>query len=482
MGKRSLALCLILAACGKSSSSSAPAAEKPAAPATPAAREVWSGTLALPSELRDLVVTFEKSGDGAWTATMDVPVIQAKGIQLGNVKLAPEQLEFTLGKREHYALTRARDAAEASGWGHIAGQQFAIKMVRIPPGEPPRSAIVRPQTPRPPFPYEEREVTVDAPEGGKLAGTLTIPAGSGPHPAVLLWSGSGQQDRDEQIYGHRPYAVVADRLTREGLVTLRLDDRGAGKTVGELGSMQTEIADAGAAVAFLKAQQEVDAKRIGLIGHSTGGMVVPYVALETQGVAFIVSLAGPGVSGVELVPMQIEALGRAAGTPEEQLQAQVAMQKKIGAAILQGEDATRKALREILSPEIVKAVGRPATAAELDEAVELKMKEVWNPWGLSFFKLDPRAAWKKLDLPVLLLVGELDLQVPADANIAAVTEALGERAAKRLTARKLAGLNHLFQHAQKGLVEEYGMIEESFDPATLDTLAAWVKEQTALAK
>lgn len=490
-----LALLVAVGACSKGADpASAPAA--PVAPVidaapgaaiapTVSAREVWSATIVLPTQLRDLVITFAPAADG-WTATMDIPELSVTGIALVDVALGPEAITFTIPKPkapkeswERYSLTRAPGAGAARGLGHIGNVTLPIRMVRLADGEAPRSAIPRPQTPRPPFPYAAREVTIDAPDGGKLAGTLTIPAGAGPFPAMLLLSGSGQQDRDETIFGHKPYFIIADRLSRNGFAVLRMDDRGTGKTVGAVGSLDTEIADGGAAIAFLKAQPEIDPARIGIMGHSVGGMVAPNVAVATHGVAFIVSLAGPSVSGAELVPLQLEITGALTHAPAEALAEQVEMQRRIGAAVGKGEAAIKATFVELFTAPMAKALGRAPTPAELDQAIAPRLKAVLEPWTLSFFKLDPRVAWRQLTVPVLLIIGDKDTQVPADINIKTLEETLAPAARALLTAKKLPGLNHLFQHAQTGLVDEYALSEETFDPSALDLITSWLVAQAA---
>jgi pimeloyl-ACP methyl ester carboxylesterase len=349
-------------------------------------------------------------------------------------------------------------------------------MVRLADGEPPRSAYPRPQTPKPPFPYASRELVVPAPDGGKLAGTLTVPPGPGPFPALLLLSGSGQQDRDETIFGHKPYLILADRLTRDGFAVYRFDDRGTGKTTGAIGTLDTEIADAGAVVELLATQPEIDPKRIGIIGHSTGGMVTPNVAVAHP-VAFVVSLAGPSVSGRELVPLQLAISARARGAPETQVSALVELQTKVGAAVLEGEARLRATLTEVTRPQLAAALGRAPTEAEIAQAIAKPVADALQPWTLSFFRLDPRIAWRKLQIPILLVIGDRDTQVPADITIKTLQESLSPAAAARLVVAKRRGLNHLFQNAKTGALDEYVELDESFDPATLDLISGWLAER-----
>jgi pimeloyl-ACP methyl ester carboxylesterase len=448
---------------------SKPAGSTPGSAAAPAT-ERWAATLVVNTNFQDFVVEFSRAGD-TWSAVRE----DNRRVVFSNVTFAPDRIEFTFGKpgappAERYTLTRANDA-EAKGTAAIGNAELPIKMVRLAAGEAARSAFARPQTPKGPFPYDEREVEVAAPDGGTLAGTLTLPRGaSAPAAAVLLWSGSGQQDRDETIYGHKAFAIFADRLTRKGLVVLRLDDRTTGKTVGAAGTLDTEIDDAGAAIDFLKAQKEVDPKRIGMLAHSTGGMVAPNVALKHP-VAFIASLAGVAIPGRDLVPLQKQIASDITGVPwnPDQREVQIA----IGDAAAKGADEIKRVLIATIEPRLEKALGREPTPEELQLAIAGPLAEATQPWPMSFLRMDPRVAWKKLSIPVLLVVGDKDTQVPADVTIKALTESHAKP--ELVTTHKLPGLNHLFQHAPKtGLSDEYLWIEETFDEAALDTVVTWV--------
>ena len=443
-------------------------------------RDVWSGTIVLPTDLRDIVVNFVEHG-GAWTATLDIPSAKAAGIALEDVALEPEAIRFTLAKQpaagsEHFVFTRTGDSAKGSVT--VAGQVFAARLVQLKAGEPPRSAFARPQTVKPPYPYAEREATIDAPEAGVLAGTLTIPTGTGPFPAILLISGSGQQDRDETIFGHRPFRLIADRLTRDGFVVLRVDDRATGKTKGEPGTLETDIGDGRAAFEWLAKQPEVDPKRVGVLGHSVGGTIVATIAARTQKAAFVVSLAGPGVAGWELTPMQIERMMAAANMPAPAIARIVKAQRAVGQAIVKGDQkAVRAALKASLI-EAADATGQPKPDdATLEAVVEQKLPEVTNKWVVSYFKTDPILSWRVVKCPVLAVIGEKDLQVPPDVNLAKIAAALKAGGNRDVTTAKRPGLNHLYQHAGTGVVEEYAEIEETFDPETLDLVAKWLVDK-----
>lgn len=448
--------------------------------------ETWWGTIALPNDLVDIVVTFTREGSGkdaTLRATFAVPAMQVKDVPLERAVLQPDFVGFALMKQpprppEIYALKRSAD--EAEGLVDIGQQRFFVRMVRQHEGKAPRIPIARPQTPLPPYPYSVREVSIAAPEDGTLAGTLSLPAGAGPFPAVLFISGSGLQDRDQNVFGHRTFRVLGDRLTRAGFAVLRVDDRGAGASKGKLGTIATDIGDTRAAFEWLMAQPEIDKKRVGLLGHSVGGVVAPVVAAQTGKAAFVVALAPPGLPGWELIPLQLAAMMDAAGVKPEVAARVAAAQRKVGKAMIGGKaDVVKAALRASIVEALAAMGGQAPTDAQLEASVAAKLPEVEDPWTVSFFKEDPRPAWRKVKCPVLALWGEKDLQVPPAANLKEVTAALKKGRNKDVTATVLPGLNHLYQHAETGTVDEYARLEETFDPATLDAIESWMKERVA---
>ena len=337
----------------------------------------------------------------------------------------------------------------------------------------------RPQHPKPPFPYEAREVQFDNHlDHSHFAGTLTLPQGAGPFPAVLLITGSGTQDRDETIFGHKPFLVIADKLTRSGIAVLRVDDPGSGGSTGDLenATLETHATDVEAGVAFLAAQKEVDPKRIGLVGHSEGGILAAMVASRSKAVAFLVSLAGTGVSGAEIIPAQVEAGLRGEGKLNEAtIQLAVAAQKSILKAVVSGDDAAidvavKKALEDL------KGIDKEGqTRIEAQAASGLATLK--SPWFRSFVKLDPATYWRRVTQPVLVMNGDKDTQVDARINLPVIQAALTKANNKDFESATLAGDNHLFQPAKTGLVEEYGKIETTFDPAALDRLTEWLKKR-----
>jgi fermentation-respiration switch protein FrsA (DUF1100 family) len=331
------------------------------------------------------------------------------------------------------------------------------------------TVLVRPQEPKPPFPYQAHDVTFENKAAGlTLAGTLTVPTGKGPHPAVILITGSGPQDRDESLMGHKPFAVLADHLTRQGIAVLRYDDRGAGKSTGNFATATTNefATDASAAVDYLKARPEIAGTRIGLCGHSEGGVVAPIVASQRSDVAFVVLLAGTGVNGEQVLYEQGQAILKAGGAAPDALEAQLATQKRIFAILREETDMAKAAAR----------------LKEVLPGSERQIQSMTSPWMRNFLVYDPATALRKLKCPVLALNGELDTQVLPAQNLPAIEAALKEAGNRDVTITRLPGLNHLFQTAKTGGPGEYGQIEETMSPVALNTISAWIREQAALDK
>lgn len=325
--------------------------------------------------------------------------------------------------------------------------------------------LVRPQAPVPPFPYRSEEVAFDNAEapGVRLAGTLTLPQGAGPFPAAILITGSGAQDRDETVFGHKPFAVWADALTRRGVAVLRYDDRGTAGSTGDFATATSAdfATDAAAAFAFLAARPDIDAARIGLIGHSEGGTVAPLVAQDGAPVAWIVMIAGPAVPGGDILSEQQRLGATAMGAPPEAVAAGNVSQRAIMALVAAHADDGEAVQREVTAYLV--AQGMPQAAAARSAA------GVSTPWFRWFIAHDPAPALSAFHGPMLAIYGGKDLQVPAEQN-APVLERLKPDAEIVV----LPGLNHLMQPATTGLPAEYAGIETTVDPQALSTLVDWV--------
>lgn len=345
--------------------------------------------------------------------------------------------------------------------------------------------VRRPQEPIPPYPYDAEDVTFTNPAAGiTLAGTLTLPRGNGPFPAAVLLSGSGAQNRDEALMGHRPFLVIADYLTRNGIAVLRYDDRGVGGSEGNTmeATLRDNAADAIAAVEWLARDSRIDGRKIGLIGHSEGGWVAPLAASRSDAVAFNVLLAGPGVSGEELLHAQTAALYRAEGVRDEVLEAYRAYATELFEVVREatGFEAAGAAI-ERRRARVIDSLPRHLAAAldslwGLTPAAqrEQQLRMMLTPWFRHLLDFDPRPVLAGVRAPILALIGEKDLQVPPGQNIPALRAACTASGHQDCTIMELEGLNHLFQHAETGRVAEYARIEETFAPEALDIISRWI--------
>lgn len=343
----------------------------------------------------------------------------------------------------------------------------------------------RPQDPPDTVPYTSVPIEVPVPadangDGGHtLAGTVTLPDpdewGDGPHPGVVLISGSGPQNRDSELFGHRPFLVLADRLTRAGIAVLRYDDRGVGASTGSFasGTIPRFAHDAAAAADALRAHPSVDPARVGLIGHSEGGAVAPLVAAEHPETAFLVLLAGMGVSGKEILLFQSAMMYERGGQDEAWIAENTRVRSDLFDAVATGasEETLRGLVRALVDQEmthIQSEEGRERMAGML-------YGQFTNDWIRGFVSIDPADALGRVSVPVLALNGTLDTQVDADLNLGAIERALADGACPSATIVRLPGLNHLFQPAETGMLGEYGAIETTFDEATMGLIAGWIR-------
>jgi pimeloyl-ACP methyl ester carboxylesterase len=347
------------------------------------------------------------------------------------------------------------------------GQTFPFTLTRGAAPPPPR-----PQEPKPPFPYDEEEVSYS--NGGiTLAGTLTLPSEGGPFPAAILITGSGPQNRNEELLGHKPFLVLADHLTRAGIAVLRVDDRGVGGSSGSNSESTTMdfATDVQAGLRFLAGRDEIDPARMGLIGHSEGGVVAPMAAVGSEDVAFVVMMAGTGVTGREVLAHQNRLIARAGGASEAAIDGIVAELDKTIDLVIAG--ANGEALAEQVG-ELLVAQGASLAGEEREAAITTTVEQLTSPWFQAFFTLDPRDALRRLETPVLVINGSKDLQVDPEQNIPEIRKALVESGNDDVTIDVLEGLNHLFQQAETGAPGEYFSIEETINPVALERISEWI--------
>ncbi|TVP60378.1 MAG: alpha/beta fold hydrolase [Gemmatimonadales bacterium] len=442
----------------------------------------WQGSLAVgPGIELPLVVHLTPGDEGDWTATLDSPAQGAVGIPVSSVAWDDGLLRLEISAIGATYEGRLDAEGRLEGTFQQGGTSFPLTLERT---EDPGALLPRPQHPEPPFPYREVDVRFPNAEAGiHLAGTLTLPDGDGPWPAVVMVTGSGPQDRDETLLGHKPFLVIADHLTRAGIAVLRYDDRGVAESEGDFaaGTTLDFAGDAAAAVDFLLDHAEVDPARIGIVGHSEGGLIAPIVAADND-VAFVVLLAGTGVDGGAILLQQAEAISRTMGVSDEGV-AQILDFQRAMQAILRAEedpDARRDALEALLRDmiESMDPQERVEQGIQRDEDwVQMQLATGASPWFREFVLLDPRPYLEQLDVPVLGLFAQLDLQVLPEPNRAAMAEALDRAPADDVTLIVLPGLNHLFQTAETGAPSEYALIEETFAPIALDTIRDWILER-----
>ncbi len=460
------------------------------------ATERWSGSVALPDgDKLDFSIALSGSG-----GTIDIPMQGSSGLALSDVSADGATLKFTLevpGQGEtawaRFEATVDADGQTASGVLHQSGMDLPLELAKLKDGEV-AAKLERPQEPKAPFPYDQREVTyTNEADGTKLAGTLTLPRGKGKFPAVVLITGSGAQDRDEALDGHKPFLVLADHLTRHGIAVLRVDDRGVGGSTGEtkLSTTSDFAGDVLCGVEFLSKQIEIDAQSIGLIGHSEGGVVAPMAAVRSSKVAFIVLMAGTGLPGREIIKLQSELISHADGASQSEAKAEAQAQDEVFELVATGaaDEALRAKLRAEIERQLTaqEASDDPAAREEartvranLEVQVDGAAKELTSPWFRYFLTLDPRDALRKTKCAVLALNGSKDLQVPPSANLREIEKALSEGGNKDFTTRELPELNHLFQHCTTGSPAEYGNIEETLATSALDLITQWVRQHAHL--
>jgi len=395
-------------------------------------------------------------------------------IPIGAVTVTGKQIVLDVPVVQgRYDGVLAPDGRRIEGTWRQGPLQAALNLTRDAVPAAPR----RPQEPQPPLPYSAEDVTFRNEAAGlNLAGTLTRPPGEGPHPAVILISGSGTQDRDETVAGHRPFLVLADYFTRRGFAVLRYDDRGAGKSDASTGDFTTRdlAGDVQAAFAFLKGQPGIDGRRIGLAGHSEGGVIAPMVAADNPEVAFVVLMAGTGAPGVRVLERQVALLARAEGKTEVEVRRLAQAEKDVLAAVLgDGDPAVRRRqaaelIRNSLSDEQKRHLPDP------EQFIGGQVDALFSPWMQFFLTFDPRPMLARVKCPVLAVGGDKDVQVPAAEHLPLIEAAVREGGNTRVTVKLLPGLNHLFQTARTGAVSEYAAIEETLSPLFLQTVGDWL--------
>ncbi len=439
----------------------------------------WEGSLEVAGQVLTIAVEFETS-DGSLKAKIDIPQQGAMGIPLTNVRYDTPRVHLELPAGPGLAVFDGEhDDDTIAGEFSQAGFVGTFTLTRAD-GAP--ALDVAPE----PVPYAEHEVSFDHGDI-TLAGTLTVPPTRGPHPAVVMISGSGPQNRDEELFGFKPFRIIADHLTRRGIAVLRYDDRGVGGSTGDvmLATSDDFAQDVSAAVSFLEQRTDIAPNAIGLIGHSEGAIIAPLVASRSDRVAFIVLLAGTAVTGEQILYAQGELIARANGASETEIRTQKAAQRRSFEVVR--SDSGWKELEDYLREQASHAVGMMTEEERsairdmdvfLDTQVKAQVRMIRTPWFRDFLDYDPVTALERVRVPVLALFGELDLQVPPSVNTEPMAAALAAAQNADVTIRVLPKANHLFLEAKTGSPQEYAGLKKEFVASFLDTIAEWIAQRT----
>lgn len=436
----------------------------------------WEATVTRDGAKRRLVLRIITSGDNT-IIKFDAPDAGANNLGVAGFSRKGDKIHFEVpitGAKFDGVLSA--DGARMEGtWVFPGLPTVQVTFVRgaASAQQTPRP---RPQLPHPPFPYRVEEVrVVNAAQNVTLACSLTTPQGPGPFAAAALFTGSGPQDRDETIFGHKPFAVIADHLTRQGLAVLRCDDRGFGASTGKFdGATSLDFAtDADAMVAYLASRADIRKNAIGLIGHSEGSLVACISASTNRQIAYLVLLAGPGTGLKQVMLSQRLLLGEAQGAPLKWLNDTQPIIVRIYDAVEASSSEADAVARvhAILTPDVRAMLNLDAARADV------LMQQVTNPWMRQFLKLDLPAYLNKITAPVLALAGSIDRQVAPDENLAALRAGLSH--SRDLTLKKLDGLNHFFQHANTGAFTEVEQIPETFSPDALQAITQWLSPRVS---
>ncbi|MBI3134465.1 MAG: alpha/beta hydrolase [Bacteroidetes bacterium] len=442
----------------------------------------WTGILDVQGTLLTLVFTIHAE-DGMYTATMDSPDQGATGIPIEKTTFSNDTLNLSAPSLKlSYRGVLDKKTGLISGIFSQAGMEIPLNLSQ---GEVKKSGGDRPQTPPEPYPYYTEEITFNNPSSGiTLAGTLTLPDTLRPYPVVILITGSGPQNRDEEILGHKPFLVLADHLTRKGIGVLRYDDRGVGKSTGNFNSSTSLdfASDVEAAIDYLKTRKETNAEKIGLIGHSEGGMIAPMVAAKSNDVAFIILLAGPGIPISDLMALQTQKSAEIEGADEELIRTNLLVFNRLSKLICDNQKLSNAALSELLTTELtgifdtLPPAMKPPGEEDIKRLIAAQANQLSGNWYRFFIAYDPQPVLRKVTCPVLAVNGSLDVQVTATENLAGINRSLEKGRCKNFRTIELAGLNHLFQEAKTGAVSEYAKIEQTLSTKLLDEMDAWLLE------
>ncbi|MEG1020862.1 MAG: alpha/beta fold hydrolase [Myroides sp.] len=425
----------------------------------------WNGNIEIPNQKLPFVIHISKANN-QWKIMGESPMQTDEKFPLEKITFQNDTLKISDSKLGMNYTGVLKNPKYIEGKFSQGGMSFPLNLEK---GE---FKLNRPQEPQPPFSYKTEDITFENKEAKvKLAGTLTMPNGKGKFPAVVLVAGSGANDRNEEIFGHKPFMVIADHLTKNGYVVLRYDKRGVASSEGNFSTATAfDFAnDTKSAIEYLKTIKDVDSKKIGILGHSEGGMIAQIIAAENKDIPFIISLAGPGIAMDELMLLQKLEIEKASGVPEDAREINQTIFKKVY-EIMKKDITSEQTKQEIRS--YIKS--HPDTNDVPDSEIEQIANGIDNIWFKTFIRYNPEDNLKKINAKALILNGEKDVQVTAKENLEGWRKGLAHN--KKATIKSYPNLNHLFQTAKTGMPDEYGEIETTIEPFVLEDITKWLNE------
>lgn len=432
----------------------------------------WRGTLEAGGSELIIVFNITKEGDD-YQATMDSPDQGVRGIHVSSVEFEDGEVIIQM-TNPPFIYKGTYNDGEIRGTFTQSGMSFPLDL--SPGGAEP---VLRPQEPQPPFPYRSEEVRFENHAAGViLAGTLTLPATGGKFPAVVMVTGSGPQNRDEEVFDHKPFLVIADHLTRSGIAVLRYDDRGTAESTGSFAGSTSEdfTGDALAGFDFLRRRTDIDPDKIGVIGHSEGGTIGFMMAARQPELAFVVSMAGGILPGDSVLVLQNRDILLAQGMDNNL----VGQFVNAVAAMYKIKNSTDVAyVKDNLDQIKERIPGLTGLWEPLQNSIVESLLST-DPWFNYFVKNDPAGDIAKTRCPVFAINGAKDVQVHAENNLSHLTDILRSAGNDNFTTRIYPGLNHLFQQCVTGTVEEYGRIEQTIAPEVLEEMTEWILRITGV--
>lgn len=438
----------------------------------------WAGAIDVIGTKIGFSVKFTTTGKTT-SAMMDIPEQGAMGLELEKVSFDNPKVHFELN------VSNGRAVFEGLYYGDSIGGTFTQSGVagrfHIVRGELKKEESVKEPVD---LPYNSEEITFTN-DGNTLAGTITYPKDEGKKfPAVVMITGSGAQNRDEEIYGFKIFGVIADHLTKNGIAVLRYDDRGVGGSKGKSVNQSTTedfAGDVAAAVEYLKTKEYIQPSSIGLFGHSEGGIVAPLAANKTN-IAFMILMAGTGVKGIDIIKEQSKLIMKSENATEDDISGYIVMLNLIYETLV--KDGNIKDLEDQLEKNVNDSYGKMSTEekkaikdkdAYVKETVQSTIKQFSSKWMRYFLSYDPSYALERVHCPVLMLFGGKDLQVPVSQNQKPMEDALIKAGNSDYTTKIYPDANHLFQEAGTGSPNEYAQLPKSFVPGFLEDITEWIK-------